>query len=113
MADEPAARYPSDLTDAQWELIAPMVAVRHGGRPAEHDRRRIVDAILYVTRTGCSWRQLPHDFPPTTPLSTESCNPYEDGRKPGTLQILLATHPRIAGCPWTAGGPQNVLGKGS
>lgn len=64
MADEPAARYPSDLTDAQWELIAPMVAVRHGGRPAEHDRRRIVDAILYVTRTGCSWRQLPHDFPP-------------------------------------------------
>jgi transposase len=57
--------YPSDLTDAQWELIAPMVpAALPGGRPAIHDRRRIVEAILYVNRTGCSWRQLPHDFPP-------------------------------------------------
>jgi transposase len=57
-------RYPSDLTDEQWELVAPMVAVRSGGRPAIHARRRVVDAILYVNRTGCSWRQLPHDFPP-------------------------------------------------
>ena len=56
--------YPSDLTDAQWELIAPMVVPRPGGRPATHPRRRIVDAILYLNRTGCSWRQLPHDFPP-------------------------------------------------
>ncbi len=56
--------YPSDLTDAQWELIAPMVKPRPGGRPATHPRRRIVDAILYLNRTGCSWRQLPHDFPP-------------------------------------------------
>jgi len=54
--------YPSDLTDARWELIAPMVAPRSGGRPPIHSRRRIVDAILYVNRTGCSWRQLPHDF---------------------------------------------------
>ncbi len=57
--------YPSDLTDSQWELIAPMVpAALPGGRPAIHDRRGIVEAILYVNRTGCSWRQLPHDFPP-------------------------------------------------
>ncbi|WP_233425620.1 IS5 family transposase [Jiangella alkaliphila] len=52
------------MTDAQWELIAPMVPVKPGGRPAKHARRRIVDAILYVNRTGCSWRQLPHDFAP-------------------------------------------------
>src|SRR5665811_18748 len=56
--------YPSDLTDDQWALIAPMVAVKPIGRPAKHPRRRVVDAILYVVRTGCSWRQLPHDFPP-------------------------------------------------
>ncbi|MDF3309644.1 IS5 family transposase [Rhodococcus sp. T2V] len=57
--------YPSDLSDAQWELIAPMVpAALPGGRPAIHDRRRIVEGILYVNRTGCSWWQLPHDFPP-------------------------------------------------
>src|SRR5919112_5624413 len=35
-----------------------------GGRPPKCPRRRVVDAILYVARTGCSWRQLPHDFPP-------------------------------------------------
>lgn len=58
-------RYPSDLTDAQWALIAPFIPPpKPGGRPAEHDRRAIVDAILYVARTGCQWRALPHDFPP-------------------------------------------------
>jgi transposase len=57
-------RYPSDLTDEQWALIEPMVAVKPGGRPAGHPRRRIVEAILYVNRTGCAWRQLPLDFPP-------------------------------------------------
>ncbi len=57
-------RYPSDLTDAQWAWIEPMVPVKPGGRPAIHPRRRIVEAILYLNRTGCSWRQLPHDFPP-------------------------------------------------
>lgn len=57
-------RYPSDLTDAQWEVVEPLIpAVKSGGRPAIHDRREIMNAILYVLRTGCSWRSLPHDFP--------------------------------------------------
>jgi transposase len=57
--------YPSDLTDAQWELVEPLLpAPKTGGRPEKHPRRLIVDAILYVVRTGCSWRQLPKDFPP-------------------------------------------------
>ena len=54
-------RYPSDLTDAQWELIAPLIPVPKSD--SAHDRRLIVDAILYVLRTGCQWRALPHDFP--------------------------------------------------
>lgn len=69
MGSSPA--YPSDLTDEQWALIEPLVPVRstrgkgtRGGRPPKFPRRRIVDAILYLDRTGCSWRQLPHDFPP-------------------------------------------------
>src|SRR3712207_3812170 len=69
MGSSPA--YPSDLTDAQWALIEPLVPARssrgrgtRGGRPVKYSRRRIVEAILYVDRTGCSWRQLPHDFPP-------------------------------------------------
>lgn len=64
MRSSSPARYPSDLTDEQWHLIAPMVPVKPGGRPTIHSRRRIIEAILYVNRTGCSWRQLPHDFPP-------------------------------------------------
>jgi transposase len=58
-------RYPSDLTDEQWELVEVLLpAPRRGGRPEKHSRRAVVDAILYVVRTGCSWRQLPADFPP-------------------------------------------------
>jgi transposase len=57
--------YPSDLTDEQWALIEPMLpSPKWFGRPEVHPRRSIVDAILYVVRTGCSWRQLPVDFPP-------------------------------------------------
>ena len=58
-------RYPSDLTDAQWEIIEPMLPLpKWLGRPFKHDRRDIVDGILYVVRTGCAWRYLPMDFPP-------------------------------------------------
>jgi putative transposase len=55
--------YPSDLTDEQWQLIRPLLPKRAKcGRP-RIDRRRIINAITYVNRTGCQWRQLPHDFP--------------------------------------------------
>jgi transposase len=58
-------RYPSDTSDEQWELIEPLLPeVMSGGRPERHPRRAVVDAILYVVRTGCAWRQLPGDFPP-------------------------------------------------
>jgi transposase len=57
--------YSTDLTDAQWRRIAPWVpAPKPGGRPAKYSRREIINAILYVTRNGCTWRSLPHDFPP-------------------------------------------------
>ncbi len=70
MVERPA--YPSDLSDARWALIAPrLTAWRQartdagiGGRTATHDLREIVNAILYVNRTGIAWRYLPHDFPP-------------------------------------------------
>ena len=57
--------YPTDLTDAQWAAIAPMIPeARAGGRPRKAGKREIVDAILYFLRAGCAWRLLPHDFPP-------------------------------------------------
>lgn len=54
--------YESDLTAAQWECIRELVTAKTGRKPSV-ERRRIVNAILYVARTGCQWRQLPHDFP--------------------------------------------------
>ena len=60
------AVYPSDLTDAQWERVAPLFPkARPGGRgrPRTVPYREIVNAILYLLRTGCAWRLLPHDFP--------------------------------------------------
>jgi putative transposase len=56
--------YPSDLTDAQWERLAPLLPRKTGGRPREHPLREIVDALRYWLRSGCSWEELPHDFPP-------------------------------------------------
>lgn len=56
--------YPSDLANAQWRLIARLIpAVKPGGRPRKYDMREVVNALLYVTREGCSWRALPHDLP--------------------------------------------------
>ena len=57
--------YPSDLRDAEWALLEPVVpAVKPGGRPARHNRREIVNGILYVVRGGNQWRAMPHDLPP-------------------------------------------------
>jgi transposase len=61
----PRRRYPTDLTDPEWALLAPLIpAPKPGGRPAPHDRRELVDAMLYLVRSGGAWRLLPHDFPP-------------------------------------------------
>lgn len=62
MSREP---YSSDLTDAQWERIAPLIPpAKVGGRPRTVDLRAILNAIFYRTKTGCQWRNLPHDLPP-------------------------------------------------
>ena len=61
----PRRGYPSDLTDAQWALIADLLPEPSSeGRPEKHPRREIVNAILYVVRSGCPWRYLPTDLPP-------------------------------------------------
>jgi transposase len=61
--------YPSDLTDRQWSRLWPLLneprGERHaGGRPPKYEQRRVVDALLYVVKTGCQGRQLASDFPP-------------------------------------------------
>ena len=57
--------YPSDLTDAQWAIIARLIPpAKAGGCPRKTDMRALINGILYVNRSGCSWRMLPKDFPP-------------------------------------------------
>ena len=56
--------YPSDLTDGEWALIAPLFpAARGGGRPRTTCLRKVMDAILYIASSGCAWRMLPKCFP--------------------------------------------------
>ena len=55
--------YPSDMTDAQWELLADLFPEAQTGRPREVSIPDVVDAIFYVNRTGVQWRYLPHDYP--------------------------------------------------
>ena len=57
--------YASDLTDEQWQIIAPLLLRKRParGRPIRLDMRQVVNAILYVVRTGCQWKYLPEGFP--------------------------------------------------
>jgi putative transposase len=62
---EKREHYPSDMTDREWRLLERWIPpAKPGGRPRKYAMREIVNAIRYVLRTGCSWRLLPHDFPP-------------------------------------------------
>jgi transposase len=63
----PHHAYASDLSDAEWRLLEPLIpAPLPGGRSAKWTRRELVDAMLYVLQTGCAWNLLPHDFPPSS-----------------------------------------------
>ncbi|WP_405540370.1 IS5 family transposase [Streptomyces sp. NBC_00075] len=93
--------YPSDLSDARWVLIEPVLAAwraerrRHAldiGRPPEHDLREIMNAILYIDRTGMQWRYLPHDFPPWATVYGYFAKWQKDGvfsQLTGLLRALL------------------------
>ena len=57
--------YPSDLTDDQWEELAPLIPLaKPGGHPRTVDMREVINGTLYVLRSGCTWRMIPHDLPP-------------------------------------------------
>jgi transposase len=63
--DRRGLRYPSDLIDAEWALIAPLIPpARRGGRKRSVDVREVLNAIFYVLATGCQWNALPKDLPP-------------------------------------------------
>jgi transposase len=92
--------YPSDLTDEQWALIEPHLPPEPGGgRPRKTDLRDVVDAVFYITRTGCQWRYLPTDFPPKSTVWRY----FDAWRHDGTLDRIhdrLRTKARTAEKPY-------------
>jgi putative transposase len=77
--------YKTDLTDAQWKLIKPLIPpAKPGGRPREVDMREILNTLLYQARTGCQWELLPHDLLPKSTVSDS----FAQGRDDGTWQRI-------------------------
>ena len=67
--DRSKLRYPSDLTDAEWAHIAPLIPpARRGGNRRHVDEREVVNGLMYILSTGCQWRAIPKDFPPRSTL---------------------------------------------
>jgi putative transposase len=85
--------YPSDLSEEQWALLDPLLPpAKPGGRPRSVCLRAIINAILYLLRSGCAWRMLPHDFPPWGTVYTY----FRNWRRDGTWErIHEALRPQV------------------
>jgi putative transposase len=78
--------YPSDLTDEQWELMQIVIPeAKPGGRPRSVDMREVINALLYLNRSGCQWDMLPHDLPPKSTVYEY----FAAWRDSGTWQYML------------------------
>jgi transposase len=67
--DRSRLRYPSDLTDAEWAHIAPLIPpAKRGGNRRHVDEREVVNGLMYILTTGCQWRAVPKDLPPRSTL---------------------------------------------
>jgi transposase len=68
-ANRRGLRYPSDLSDAEWALVEPMIPpAKHGGRPRKVNVREVLNGLFYVLSTGCQWDAVPKDLPPKSTL---------------------------------------------
>jgi putative transposase len=88
--------YPSDLTDEQWAIIAPLIPVHRVGRPWIHDMREVLNAIFYLNRAGCQWDMLPHDLLPKSTVYDHFAQWKADGTWQKILDALRA-QVRVAG----------------
>lgn len=81
-------RFPSDLTDAEWSRLEPLIPdAKPGGRPRKTDMRGAMNAILYLLRTGCPWRYLPRDgFPPRSTVY----NIFREFQRRGVWEAIWA-----------------------
>ena len=72
--------YPSDLSEQEWAILEPLIPpAKPGGHPRTTDMREVLNAILYVDRTGGQWRAFPHDFPPWSTVWSDFRRWRDDG----------------------------------
>jgi putative transposase len=77
--------YPSDMTDAQWAIIEPLIPVNTSGRPRVIDMREVVNTIFYLNRSGCQWDMLPHDLPAKSSVYDD----FAQWKADGTWQAIV------------------------
>lgn len=89
--------YPSDVTDAQWELIELVIPKpKPGGRPRSVEMREVVNAIFYLNRAGCQWDMLPHDLPPKSSVYEYFATWRDDGTWEAILTVLREGYRELA-----------------
>jgi transposase len=87
--------YPSDLTDAEWQYLEPLLPTpKATGRPRQRPLRLILNGIFYLVRSGCAWRMLPKEYPPWPTVHDY----YRRWRQDGTWE-RIHTHDPTAGAP--------------
>jgi putative transposase len=88
--------YPSDLRDEQWELIEMVIpAAKSGGRPREVEMREIINAMLYISRSGCQWDMLPHDLPAKSTVYEYFAAWRDDGTWQRILDVLREAYRQV------------------
>jgi putative transposase len=93
--------YPTDLTDEQWAIVAPLIPPAkqspHGGRPREVDRREVLNTLLYLNRSGCQWAMLPHDLLPKSTVDDYFAQWCDDGTWTSLVKALRERNRVAAG----------------
>ena len=93
-------RYPTDLTDVQWEILRPLLPeAKPGGRPRAVDMREVMNTLLYQDRTGCQWDMLPHDLLPNSTVYDYFARFHDDATSHRIVDALRRAVRRKAGRP--------------
>ena len=81
--------YSTDLTNSQWELIKDIFKSNKGANFVKHSKRELVNAVLYLVKTGCQWRLLPNDFPPYTAVWSFYRRAVKSGKWEEAMDVLV------------------------
>lgn len=89
-----ATNYESDLTERQWEEIKEFFP---SGNKSKYNKRSLVEAVLYILKTGCQWRMLPHDYPPYTTVWSFYRRARDNGTWDKVMMYLVKKHEKMQG----------------